>query len=327
MAHDLATTNGKTAMAYFGDTPWHRLGTRLDSPATAAEAMEAAGLNYRAELTPLVTAEGMAVSERKAVIRSDSREVLGVVGNSYVPIQNSECFSFLDAVVADGNIRYHTAGALGKGERVWLLAKLPGHIRVKGTNDVTDKYLLLNNSHNGSSALRVFFTPIRVVCANTLAIADRIGHGKGIAVQHKGDLAAKVQQAQTVLGLANRFFDDVELKVDILASHYPTKNQLETFFETLYPDTPDGKNTRVENIRAELFRLFEYGKGQDIPGIRHSSWAALHAVTEWVDHHRPTRARNAGERDRLRLQSQWFGSGARLKAQAWNLALQMASAA
>lgn len=326
MARELATTNGKAAMAYFGETPWHRLGTKLDNPATAAEAIEAAGLDYRAELTALQTTEGILVPERKAVIRSDTRDVLGVVGTSYVPIQNAECFSFLDAVVADGAVRYHTAGALGKGERIWLLAKLPGHIRVNGTEDITDKFLLLHNSHNGSSALRVFFTPIRVVCSNTLAVADRNGRGHGIAIRHLGDLGVKVRQAQRVLGLANRFYEDIQVKVDLLGSHHPTPKQLKNFFETLYPDLPDGKNKRSENIRSELFRLFEEGRGQDIPGIRHCSWAALHAVTEWVDHHRPTRAKNAAERDNLRLQSQWFGSGAQLKARAWDLAMQMATA-
>jgi phage/plasmid-like protein (TIGR03299 family) len=325
MSHNLASTNGRAAMFYYGETPWHRLGTKLDNPATAAEAIEAAGLNYRAELTQMLTVDGIPIHDRKAVVRSDNREVLGVVGNSYVPIQNAECFNFLDAVVAEGQVSYHTAGALGKGERIWMLAKLPGHIQVKNTEDITEKFLLLHNSHNGSSALRVFFTPIRVVCANTLAIAERDGRGKGFAVRHKGDLNSKIRQAQTVLGLANRFFDDVQIKVDVLANHYPTPSQLKNFFQTLYPDSPEGKNKRLENIRSELSRLFEEGMGQAIPGIQYSSWAALHAVTEWVDHHRPTRARNSAERESLRLKSQWFGSGAMIKARAWDLALQMST--
>lgn len=325
MAHDLATTDGRAAMVYCGKTPWHGLGTRLDAPATSAEAIEAAGLNYRAELVSLMTDDGTLVPERKAVVRSDNRDVLGVVGNSYVPIQNGECFSFLDAVVAEGSVRYHTAGALGKGEKVWLLAVLPGHIRVKNTDDITEKFLLLHNSHNGSSALRVFFTPIRVVCANTLAIAERKGRRQGIAIQHTGDLAAKVREAQEVLGLAHRFYDDMQIKVDVLANHQPTPSQLKAYFQSLYPDVPDGKNKRAENIRSELFRLFEEGKGQDIPGIQHSTWAALHAVTEWVDHHRTTRARNPLDRASRRLQSQWFGSGARLKERAWDLAIELAT--
>jgi hypothetical protein len=125
--------------------------------------------------------------------------------------------------------------------------------------------------------------------------------------------------------MVNRFYDDVQVKVDILANHYPTSAQLKGYFEALYPDPPDGKNKRAENIRSELFRLFEEGKGQDIPGIRHSSWAAYHAVTEWVDHYRATRTRNPEERASRRLQSLWFGSGARLKAEAWDRAINLAS--
>lgn len=325
MAHNLATTNGRTAMAYFGELPWHKLGTKLDNPATAAEAIGAAGLNYHVDLIPLFTQDGSPVPRRKGVIRSDTTQVLGTVGHGYIPIQNAESFSFLDTVVADGGLRYHTAGALGQGEKIWMLAKLPGSIRVKNSEDVTDKYLLLHNSHDGSSCLRVHFTPIRVVCQNTLAIAERNGRGQGIAIRHKGNLELKVREAQEVLGLANRFYDDIQMKIDRLASYYPTLTQLEGFFRTLYPDSAEAKNKRAENVRRELFRLFERGIGQDIPAIRHSAWAALHAVTEYVDHRRSTRGGAGMEQANRRLQSQWFGSGAKLKQRAWELALGMAN--
>ncbi len=133
MAHDLATIDGRASMMYVGTKPWHGLGVELGAPATAAEATQAAGLDYDVELAPLCTRDGIPVPQRKAVIRGDTQEALGVVGNNYVPIQNRHCFNFLDAVVADGGLKYHTAGALGRGEWVWLLAKLPDHIRVRGT--------------------------------------------------------------------------------------------------------------------------------------------------------------------------------------------------
>lgn len=325
MAHELATTNGRTAMMYAGEVPWHGLGTRLEEPATAREAIEAAGLDYLAELQDIQTGDGTPIPGRKAVVRSDSGDVLGVVGNSYVPVQNYQAFGFLDAVVADGSLRYHTAGALGKGERVWMLAKLPDDIRVKGSDDITEKYLLLSNSHDGSSSLRVHFTPIRVVCANTLAIAAKRGRGQGVSIIHKGDLAAKVRQAQEVLGLAKRFYDDVEAQINRLASHYPSPRQLDKFFKQVYPDSPNGESTRTKNVREEMLRLFEKGMGHDMPGIRHSTWTALNAVTEYVDHHRSTRGKTAAERASNRLGSAWFGSGARLKQRAWDLALQMAT--
>lgn len=325
MAHNLAQTNGKTAMMYFGEAPWHKLGTKLENPATAAEAIYCAGLNYNAELVPLFTCDGISVPRRRGVIRSDTKQVLGTVGPDYTPIQNVEAFQFLDSVVADGGLRYHTAGALGRGERVWMLAKLPSHIRVRNSDDIVDQFLLLHNSHDGSSCLRVHFTPIRVVCQNTLAIADRRGRGQGISIMHKGDLETKVQEAQKVLGLATKFYEDLQPKIDLLAGYYPTQAQLQQFFSTLYPDPIDGNKTRAQHVRTELFRLFDEGIGQDIPGIRHSAWCALHAVTEYVDHRRSSRGQSDSEKASKRLQSLWFGSGARLKQQAWDLALAMAN--
>lgn len=325
MPHDLATTNGQTAMMYAGETPWHGLGTKLDEPATAAEAIEAAGLNYEVDLRPIVTDDGIPIPKRKAVVRNDSNAVLGVVGNSYQPVQNHQCFGFLDSVVEDGQLRYHTAGALGQGEKVWMLAKMPHEIRIKNSEDVTEQFLLLSNSHDGSSALRVFFTPIRVVCANTLGMAERRGRGQGVSIIHKGDLDEKVTEARDILGFAKRFYDDLEDRIIRLANHYPSRRQLEIYFSMLYPDHPEAKNRRAENVRKELFRLFESGRGQEILETKRTTWAAFNAVTEFVDHHRTTRGRTDRERASRRLDSAWFGSGARLKADAWTAALEMAT--
>ena len=233
MTHNLATTNGKPSMAFYGETPWHELGTRLDNPATAAEAIAAAGLDYEVELTRLETVDGIPVPQRRAVVRTDTSEAIGVVGRGYVPVQNQECFGFLDAVVSEGGLRYHTAGALGKGERIWLLAKLPDQIQIKNSADVVDKFLLLSNSHDGSAALRVYFTPVRVVCQNTLNMAEVRARGQGISILHKGDLTSKIREAQRVLGLAERFYDDAAAKIDQLANFYPTSEQLTSFFECL----------------------------------------------------------------------------------------------
>jgi phage/plasmid-like protein (TIGR03299 family) len=326
MAHDIATANGQPAMMYCGPVPWHGLGTRLEGPATALEAIEAAGLSYQAELKELRTVEGRSVPQRRAVVRSDTGDVLGVVGKSYVPVQNSQAFSFLDAVVADGGLRYHTAGALGKGERVWMLAKLPGQIRIKGGDDVVDKFLLLSNSHNGTAALRIQYTPIRVVCSNTLNLALRHRGARSISIVHKGDLALKIEEAQRVLGFADMFFQDTEAKIDLLANHYPTTGQVEEYFKALYPDRLDTGNNRIRNIRSQLKEIFETGIGMDIPAIKGTSWAAFNALTEFVDHHRPTRTSDPTLRKSRRLESAWFGSGATLKARAWNEAIALAIA-
>lgn len=312
-------------MMYTGEVPWHQLGTKLDQPPTAREAIEAAGLNYEVNLVRIATLVGQPVDQRRATVRDDTKEVLGVVGNSYIPVQNYQAFGFLDAVVAEGNLRYHTAGALGKGERIWLLAKLPDQIRIKQSDETVDKFLLLTNSHDGSSALRVYFTPIRIVCQNTLNLAEKKSQGQGVCIRHQGNLHAKIKEAQRMLGLAHRFYDDAEAKINFLANHYPKTLQVENYFRLLYPDPGTGDSTRTNNIRTELNRLFEQGIGHDQKAIRGTTWAAYNAVTEWVDHHRPTR--NAAPEDRAnnRLKSAWFGSGARLKAKAWDLALELAN--
>jgi phage/plasmid-like protein (TIGR03299 family) len=324
MPANIATTNGKPAFAYYGEEPWHRLGKKLDGPATAEEATAAAGLDYEVTLTDVATMDGLMVPKTKAVVRYDNQTVLGVVSDKYVPCQNKQAFGFLDAVVADGGLRYHTAGALGQGETIFLLAKLSGEIRVRGSDDVVEKYLLLANAHDGSAALRVLFTPQRVVCRNTLSMALRQGRGEGIRIRHNGNLAAKIEEAQRVLGLATKFYYDAQSKIDRLASMSPTQAQLDNYFRSLYPDPEDGAdNGRAKQTREKLHALFSEGIGHDTPGIKDTWWCAYNAVTEMLDH-RNYRGKTEHDRHSNRLKSIWWGSAAKVKEQAWEAALNLA---
>lgn len=325
MSHDLATTNGRPSMAFYGLSPWHGLGRRLAAPATAKEAITASGLDFTVDIRPLMTEDGLPVAKRRAVVRRDTETVLGTVGSGYTPIQNIDSFQFLDEVAGEGHVRYHTAGALGQGERVWMLAKLPGNIRVNGTDDVSKKFLLLSNSHDGSSSLRVFFSPIRVVCQNTLTFAHRQGRGQGVSIVHRGDVRSRVDEARRLLGLADRTFDRYGEQINVLAKRQLTVAEAEDYFLTLYPDGADEKRGRSRAIRERLLNLYESGLGQDLPGIRHTAWAALNAATEFVDHHRTTRGQDARTRVDRRLASAWFGSGAQVKLRAWEQALALAT--
>ncbi len=325
MPHDIALTNDKPAFAYFGDEPWHKLGQKLDAPATAEEAIAAAGLDYDITLTDVATVDGMMVPKTKAVVRYDNQTVLGVVSNRYVPVQNKQAFGFLDACVADDGLRYHTAGALGRGEKIFLLAKLPGHIRVKQSDDIVNKFLLLSNAHDGSAALRVLFTPVRVVCQNTLSMALRKGQHEGISIRHNGNMQAKIGEAQRVLGLATAFYDDAQAKIDRLASVQPTQAQLKLYFEKLYPNPDDGIDaSRAKKTRDELHRLFEQGIGHDMHAIKNTLWTAYNAVTEFVDH-RTFRGKTELDRESNRLKNIWWGPAAKIKEQAWEMALQLAA--
>lgn len=324
MAHNLASRNGKASFAYYGEPPWHRMGTQLNKPATAEEAIQSAGLDYHVSLASLSTVDGIPIPKARAVIRDDAKSILGVVSERYVPVQNEEAFGFLDAVVGDSGLAYHTAGALGQGEKIFLLAKLPRTIRVKQSDDLVDQFLLLSNAHDGTAALRVLFTPIRVVCQNTLSIALSRGQGEGISVRHQGDIASKVLEAQRILGLATRFFGDAEEKINHLAKTYPTAKQLEEYFERLCPDPEEGQDiSGAQKKRAEFHRLYEEGMGNDAAPIKHTLWAAYNAVTESVDH-RSYRGKTMGDRENNRLNSIWWGKSARIKEQAWDQALQIA---
>ena len=326
MAHNLAIQDDKAEMFYVGERPWHGLGTELDHPATAAEAIEAAGLNWQVVPRELVTKAGDKVDNHRAIIRLDTHACLGVVGPGYIPIQNREAFAFFDTVVGGGRAHYHTAGALGSGERIWMLARLPGDVVIDGTDDVTEKFLLLSNSHDGSSSLRMFFTPVRVVCQNTLNVALNGSAQQGISIRHTGDIATKVSESQRALGLAVRYYDDLEDMVNRLARIPLRQRDLGEYFLRVMPDREESEShTRTENIRHAMLRNFEDGRGNDLPGIRGTLWAAVNAVTEFIDHQRSTRGTRDVERRSNRLASQWFGSGARLKARAWEEALAVAA--
>ena len=200
-------------MFYVGETPWHELATKLDRPATAHEAIKAAQLDYQVEKKPLRAivyhTRHSPVDDHYATVRMDTREVLGIVGNRYSPIQNRDAFSFFDSLVGSDEAIYHTAGALGKGERIWILAKLPSYIKVKG-EDIVEKYLLLTNSHDGSSLVRAKLTPVRVVCSNTLTAALD-GMEEEVRIRHTPNSTAKLEQAHKLLGLTNSLYDQLEI--------------------------------------------------------------------------------------------------------------------
>ena len=213
MSHNLMIQNGEASMMYVGGVPWHGLGTVFDKPATAEEAIQAARLDWTVKKLPLYASDGensllrLPVPDKYAVARENSLDVLGVVGSSYTPVQNREAFAFFDPIVGKQAAIYHTAGALGKGERVWILAKLPDSIRVVG-DDITDKFLLLTNSHDGTSSLQVKFTPVRVVCQNTLTLAINNGQ-RGIKISHHTDIHQRLKAAEKMLGIVHHQFDEL----------------------------------------------------------------------------------------------------------------------
>lgn len=311
------------SMMYVKEVPWHRLGTRLENPATAEEAIGAAGLNWDVQLQPLYTGpeRTVKVRDRFAVCRTDQLDQveggqLGVVGRDYVPLQNREAFSFLDPVVGEKAAVYHTAGSLRGGRRVWMLAKLPGEIRVVG-DDITEKYVLLSNSHDGTSCVRIGLTPIRVVCQNTLNLA-LAGMG-GLSIRHHADVVQRVQQAHELLGIVNESFNVAGEIMQKMAQSAITTDQLNRYIETLVPTPDEGASKeKVQTTQNRLKELFETGIGVELPGVKGTVWQAYNAVTQFVDRESYT------SRNKEPLNSIWFGEGRRLKHEAFNAAAELA---
>ncbi len=308
-------------MFYHGTRPWHGLGTPLDHPATAAEAIVAAGLDWQVELKPAL-AVGSPIPRARAVVRTDRLEPIAVVGERYAPVQNAEAFGFFDELVGEGKAVYETAGALDHGRRVWLLAKLPGDVWVTHQDNV-GKYLLLTNSHDGGSALRALFTPIRVVCQNTLMAALDEGRSTGVSVRHVGDVLGRAKEAHRLLGILIKYYDSFADRARAFASRTLGWEALQGYLTDVVPNPTDADPTRAIATRETLRRLFETGKGNNLPSVRGTLWAALNAVTEFVDHERPTRVADGESKAFKRFESALFGSGARLKERAWNRALAM----
>lgn len=335
MAHNIATqANGTPMMAYAGQTPWHRLGTAVDNPMTSAEAMTLAGMDWTTELVPVMTREDVPrETDHWATMRSDNRAILGVVGRGWKPIHNRDAFSFMDSLVAERKIRYETVGGLGAGERVWMLARVDGDIRVQGSDDVVNRYLLLANGHDGRSGLRVFWTPIRVVCQNTLSAAISRAGKSGVAIRHTGSVFDKIKEAQTVLGLSVRYYDELGPRINALASYQMSPAILKRYFEAVYPDPIDPDRDRAaanaRQTRTVLEELFEGGIGHDMPGVRGTAWAAYNAVTGYIDHRKPQRDRKDRtdeESDSVRLNNIWWGDGAAIKQRAWDAGMALVGA-
>ena len=319
MAHNLLIQNGQASMFYVEEVPWHNLGIKLNKPATAQEAIQAAQLDWPVIKLPLTAgSKRIPVPDKFAVVRKTgqlvqkSDPVLGVVGKDYTPLQNRDAFRFFDPIVGQNAAIYHTAGALGLGERVWILAKLPGHIRVVG-DDISEKYLLLSNSHDGKSSVQIKFTPVRVVCQNTLTIA--LGDGQAYRVIHHADVKTKLESAHQMLGLINDRFDEIEETFQAMSRVKMDSNRLSDYLATVYPEVKEQeKMDLVKRDRSWSEFFFDQGRGNRLPGVAGSLWAAFNGVTEWQDH------RKSRQNENQRLVSSWFGGSYQTKARAFTVA-------
>jgi phage/plasmid-like protein (TIGR03299 family) len=327
MAHNISQRNGQAAVMVVGGPAWHRLGTVLHKPATAEQAIKAAHLDWTVIKQPLFAGEKEyhRVPDYYAVVRGDDwskgeSTVLGIVRREYTPLQNREAFKFFDPIVGAKAAIYHTAGALGDGERIWILARLPDDIRVIG-DDITQKYLLLSNSHDGNSAVQIKFTPIRVVCQNTLTMA--LNQGPTLRVPHTKDVRRRLMIAATMLNAIKVRYSELEGTFKGMAAYQVNGDKLQQYLLQVFPDPrrreDDARYERTlaqaRTDRAGAEYLFDLGRGNREKGVAGTLWAAYNGVAEYVDYRKYEKATN----DR-QVEAIWFGDGYSIKARAYTVA-------
>jgi len=333
MAHELFIEDGKAAFFYVKDRPWHRLGTRLETPpATAAEAMSAAGLDWEVVKAPLyISGVGrlIEVPDRFAIVRKDRLDradckPFGTVGRDYQPLQNIEAFEFFDPLLQSGAITFETAGALGRGERIWVLARLRGDLDIGP--DRLERYLLLSNRHDGQGSVNIKFTPVRVVCQNTLSAAIG-GQGRSFCVRHDGQLHDRLDEARALIGMIHDTYRELAAAFEALRSHRLDRKGVDKYLEEVFPtpakDAPPAAFARVARDRSAAKYLGEYGRGNDAPDVEGTLWAAYNGVTDYIDHRKTNRIVNDFHESRLKYV--WFGHGASTKQRALVAALKRAA--
>jgi len=342
MAHEITVRDDGVAEAAYALQPaWHKLGTVLDHPMTSAEAIQVAHLDWTIskQSTYIRSNDGWhEVPQFKFVMRDDNHKVLGIVSDNYQLVQNVEAFAFLDTLVEEGQIQYEAAMSLKEGRVVILLARMPG-IDYITSDDQLKRYILLSLTHDGTAAIKFGPTSVRVVCANTYALAQQEGAlrdvaartilDRGIRVTHVGDVKAKLQAAKAAIDQANILFDHYADIAKQLAQKKWTDEQFQRFLDVMCPELqpydPDYTEKRakaIQNTRAEIRTLYYNDEKQQLDGIERTAWAAVCAVTEHIDH-LPRRGATWRQKAEARFNVCLYGPGRDMKHRAYEAAMRI----
>ena len=260
--------------------PWHGLGTEVQGLQTAKEAIVAAGLDWNVELRKVYTMNEKGnktlIPGNFAVVRDSDDSVLGMVKSRYTPFQNSEAFTFADNLVDSNDAKYETAGALRGGRVVFLSMEVPDSIMVGG-EDAHNMFIMLRTSHDGSTAIGVYVTMIRVVCMNTMTLAVN-GAQYRWSMPHVSTLQGKLQEARDTLELSFSYADEFQAKAEALMGTKLSKDQSVSVLETILPNRPKTAE-RIEDIITCL-------ETSERNGYAGTGWGLVNALTEYTQHWR-----------------------------------------
>lgn len=344
MAHEI--TKSDALVLNSGEPAWHGLGTVIDQALAPSEAVRMV-LGWEPEPEPVYFKRGdqfVTIAGYKANVRNDNHECLGVVSDGYRIVPNRVFGEFAEAIAgANAAFQVETCGSLMGGKRVFMLVKVPQTIRVgNGGADESIPYLVMSNTHDGTSALFAMWTSIRVVCNNTLSMAlgsnfesaeEQADRGRAVRFRHTGDVLAKVEEARRMLAIATTTTERFQVLADQLSRRSMRGADLNDYFRACYVAIYGERPTDPKAIeQAEMWderlaaRLGDWtglmdDAKQNVAGIGGTLWAAMNAVTQWHDHVRSaTRVQNG-----RRQHSNLFGESARDKRGAFVAAVAMLS--
>jgi len=320
MAHNITIDEyGFAEAAYAKEPAWHGLGEIIDHQMTSEECLKYARLDWKVVKKPLAIKEENGYcdlpSQYMITVREDNGLPLGLVSNRYTIVQNTEAFEFMDELIENHEMKYEAAFSLSGGRRVVLLAQLP-KVDFINKEDPILRYILMSLCHDGTGAIKFGPTNVRVVCANTLAVAARKKEVRDLSVAHKGDIKTKLNKARQILSLINDRFDENSEIYRQLSQKRITMDEWNRFLNIICPEPDEAdasitKRTRnkIMEIRESLTRGFIEGENQNIPGIERTAWAAYNTVTELVDH-MPRRGKDFSSKAEARFNTVLYGTGA-----------------
>jgi phage/plasmid-like protein (TIGR03299 family) len=281
MAHNVET------MFYSRTKPWHGLGIKIAEALTSKEALTVSGLDWLVEQQPIYTESGNFIPNYKANVRDSDNSILGVVSNKYTIVQNHEAFEFTDTLLGSG-VRYETAGSLNGGRRCWLLAKLPDRYIINGEN--IEPFLVFSNSHDGSTAINVAMTPIRVVCQNTLNLSLRQAK-RSWSAKHVGNIGDKLHEAHETLELANTYMAELGKEIDTLNRIKLSDSKVMDFiYNELMPEPDNATDIQKKNIKQIRDDLItRYFEAPDLKILNKNAYRFINAVSDHATHSTPLR--------------------------------------
>lgn len=296
MAHNVET------MFSVREKPWHYAETSevtklIQEAPTSKDALRYAGLDWEVLQTPVYMENGTQIPNYKANVRSTDNACLGIVTDRYQIVQNADAFEFTDAIVCEtenGIVTYETAGSLCGGRKVWLLAKMPVQ---KVLDDEVEPYMFFSNSHDGSGAIKVGMTPIRIVCNNTLNMA-LAGAKRSWSTKHVGDMQSKLEEAKMCLSMADHYMQTLDIEADRLANAKLYREQIDEILDEMFPIEDNDSDRKKQNVQSLKDNFYVAYFMPDILKFGESAWRAVNAMSDMVTHSTPKRNTASYEENR-----------------------------